>query len=573
MPVQNAEIADAFDEIGDLLEIEGANPFRIRAYRNAARVVRGLPRALYEMVGGGENLTEIEGIGRDLAGKIVEIVTTGQLSFLDKIRRATPRGVRELMNIPGLGAKRARKLHDELGIENLEQLAAAARDGRVRDVPGFGAKTEALILAAARQRVHRDKRFLWIEAEPVAMALIAYLRGLDGVRQVEVAGSFRRRCETVGDLDILATCKRGTAVMEHFVAFEDVQRVVSQGTTRATVVLRSGLQVDLRVVADVSFGAALHYFTGSKAHNIAVRQMAVRKKLKVNEYGVFRGDERIAGRSEKEIYALFGMTYIEPELREQRGEIEAARKGKLPRLVELGDLRGDLHTHTVATDGRSTIEEMACEAQRRGYEYLAISDHTAAARVAKGLDAKKMRRHLAAIEKANAKLRGLRLLKAAEVDILADGSLDLPDDLLAELDVVIGAVHSHFDLPRDKQMTRLLRAMDHPRFHILAHPTGRLIGRRDPCDIDIDGLVAAAAERGCFLELNAQPERLDLSDVHARVAAEGGVKLAISTDAHSAAQLDYLRLGVGIARRAWLEKSDVLNALPWTKLEKLLLRR
>ena len=573
MPVQNAEIADAFDEIGDLLEIEGANPFRIRAYRNAARVVRSLPRGLHEMVGAGENLTEIEGIGRDLALKIVEMVTTGHLSFLDKIRRSLPRGIVELMSIPGLGAKRTRKLYDELGIENLDQLATAAREGRIRAVPGFGAKTEALILAAVRQRVHREKRFLWIEAEPVARALLDYLRGLAGVHRVEVAGSFRRRCETVGDLDILVTCRRGTAVADHFVAFEDVQRVVAHGTTRATVLLRSGLQVDLRVVADVSFGAALHYFTGSKAHNIAVRQMAVRKKLKVNEYGVFRGEKRIAGRSEAEIYELFGMTYIEPELREQRGEIEAALQRKLPHLVELEDLRGDLHTHTSATDGRSTLEEMARAAQQRGYEYLAISDHTAAARVAKGLDAGKMRRHLAAIEKLNGKLRGLRLLKAAEVDILEDGRLDLPDELLAELDVAVGAIHSHFDLPRRKQMDRIRRAMDHPRFHILAHPTGRLIARRDPIDVDVEALIAAAAERGCFLEINAQPERMDLTDIHSRGAAQSGVKLAIGSDAHGTEQLDYLRLGVASARRAWLEAGDVLNALPWTKLEKLLRRR
>ncbi len=572
MPVQNAEIADSFDEIADLLEVEGANPFRIRAYRNAGRIVRSLPRGLHEMVGAGENLVEIEGIGRDLAAKIVEMVTTGRISYLDEIRRASPKGIVDLLHIPGLGPKRARALSELLGIENSEQLAAAAEAGRIRELPGFGAKTEALILAAVRQRRTRKKRFLWIEAEPVAHALVEYLGALKGVDAVEVAGSFRRRCETVGDLDILVTCRRGTKVADRFVEFEDVRRVVSHGTTRATVVLRSGLQVDLRVVAAASYGAALHYFTGSKAHNIAVRKMAVRKKLKVNEYGVFRGDERIAGRSEAEIYELFGMKYVEPELREQRGEIEAARKGKLPELVELGDLRGDLHVHTRASDGHASLEEMARAAAERGYEYLAISDHTAAARIANGLDAKKMRRHLTAIEKRNAKLRGLRLLKAAEVDILEDGALDLPDEVLAELDLAVCAIHSHFNLSRAKQMSRILRAMDHPRFHILAHPTGRLIGKREPYDVDVDALIEAAAERGCFLELNAQPLRVDLTDVYCRAAAEHGVKLAINSDAHDIAQLDYVRLGIGCARRGWLQAGDVLNTLPWKKIEKLLRR-
>ena len=396
---------------------------------------------------------------------------------------------------------------------------------------------------------------------------------MPGVRHVEVAGSFRRRRETVGDLDLLVACARGAPVVERLVAHEDVAEVAARGPTRATVVLRSGLQVDLRVVAAASFGSALHYFTGSKAHNIAVRKLGVRRGLKLNEYGVFRGARRIGGKSEAEVFRSVGLPYIEPELREDQGEIEAARRRRLPRLVELADLRGDLHVHTRASDGRASPEEMAIAARERGYEYLAIADHTAAARIARGLDARRMRRHLARIEKLAAGLRGIRLLRAAEVDILEDGSLDLPDEVLRELDLVVGAVHSHFGLARARQTERILRAMDHPRFHVLAHPTGRLLGEREAYAVDLERLVLGAAERGCFLELNAQPQRMDLTDVACRAAKQAGVKVAISTDAHAAEQLDFMRLGVGQARRGWLEADDVLNTRSWRELEKLLARR
>lgn len=573
MPVQNVEIAECFRRVADLLEIEGANPFRVRAYRTAAQTIRSLPHALHELVADGEDLTELAGIGEDLAAKIEEIVSTGSLALLEELGRKTPQSLAILLELPGLGPRRVRALHETLGVRNLDDLARAVRAGRVRALPGFGAKTEQRIRDALAHAAATPHRTLWIEAEPVARELVAWLGREPGVLRIEVAGSFRRRQETVGDLDVLVACKRGTPVADRFVAHEDVEQVLAHGTTRATVRLRSGLQVDLRVVPSVSWGAALLYFTGSKAHNIAVRRMGVRRRLKLNEYGVFRGRARRAGRTEAEVYRQVGLPYIEPELREDRGELEAARLGRLPKLVEPRDIRGDLHVHTRATDGHATIEEMAEAARGRGYAYLAIADHTQAARVAGGLEPKAMRRHLARIEKANGRLRGFRLLKAAEVDILEDGSLDLPKSVLAELDLVVGAVHSAFGLSRAKQTERLLRAMDDPRFHVLAHPTGRLLGEREPYDVDLERLIEAAAERGCFLELNAQPRRMDLADVWCKAAKEAGVRIAISTDAHDVEQLDLMRIGVGYARRGWLEADDVLNTRSWGEIEKLLRSR
>jgi DNA polymerase (family 10) len=407
----------------------------------------------------------------------------------------------------------------------------------------------------------------------VARSLLAFLEGIPGVRRATVAGSFRRQRETVGDLDLLVSCEAGARVLERFAAYDAIARVVSRGTTRATVLLDSGLQVDVRVVPEASYGAALHYFTGSKPHNIAVRKLGVKRGLKINEYGVFRGEKRVGGRTEQEVYRAVDLPYIEPELREERGEIEAARAGRLPRLVSLEDVRGDLHAHTKASDGHTGLEEMAEEARRLGYEYLAISDHTQSLRVARGLDPKRLRRQLLEIERLNEGFDDFVLLRSAEVDILEDGSLDLPDDLLAELDLAIGAVHSHFGLSAQKQTERVLRAMDHPALRVLAHPTGRLIGRRDAVALDMERVMEGAAERGCWLELNAQPQRLDLTDVAVRAARDLGVGIAISTDAHSPDQLHFMRLGVAQARRGWLEKRDVVNTRGLAALRRLLKRR
>ncbi len=572
MPVTNSDIAEVLNRIAELLELEGANPFRIRAYRNAARTVTGLSRPIGSMLTEGADLSELPGIGKDLAAKITEISETGHLRFLDEIEGRTPPGLAKLLGVPGLGPKRVQALYTALGVDDLDKLVAAAKAGKLRRLPGFGAKSEEKILRGLKTRGAEEHRMAWSRAEEVALPLVDYLTAVRGVKQVTVAGSYRRHRETVGDLDILATAAEGAPVIERFVAYEDVAEVVSQGATRSTVVLRNGLQVDLRVVRAASYGAALHYFTGSKAHNIAVRKMGVAKGLKINEYGVFKGEKRIAGRSEKEVYAQVGLPYIEPELRENQGEIEAARRKGLPKLVRLEDIKGDLHTHSKASDGHASIAEMAEAAKSRGYAYFAVSDHSKKVTIAHGLDAKRLARQVDQIDRLNDELKGIRVLKSVEVDILEDGRLDLPDSILERLDLRVCAVHSKFDLPRDKQTERIIRAMDNPLFNVLAHPTGRLIGSRAACEIDMERVMKAAQERGCILEVNAQPERLDLTDMHCRMAKDLGVKVAISTDAHSTGDLGLLRFGISQARRGWLEAEDVINTRSWREVAKLLRR-
>jgi len=572
MPVQNSDVKDIFNKVADLLDIEGANAFRVRAYRNAARTVSSLPRNVSEMIGEGKDLTRLAGIGEDLAGKIKEIVETGTLSQLEEIEKKTPSELNKLMTLDGLGPKRIKALNRELGIENLDELRAAAEEGKISNLEGFGKKTEQKILEGLQQKDGRENRIKLVDAEQRAEPLVSYLKKSKGIKNIVVAGSFRRRKETVGDLDILVTAKKDADVMERFVNYEDVQKVVSKGKTRSTVILRSGLQVDLRLVPQVSYGAALHYFTGSKAHNIAVRKLGVGKGYKINEYGVFKGDERIAGKSEEEVYERVGLPYIEPELREDRGEVAAAQKGKLPKLVRVKDLRGDLHSHTKATDGHYSIEDMAQAAKERGYDYLAITEHSKKVTVAGGLDAKGLRKHLKKIDKLNETLEGIILLKGIEVDILKDGSLDLPDDILEALDLTVCSVHYHRNLSKQKQTDRIIRAMDNPHFNILAHPTGRLINERDAYEIDLGRIMKAASERGCCLELNAHPDRLDLSDQYCKMAKEMNVKVAISTDAHSVGDLGFIRFGVDQARRGWLEAEDVLNTRSLSQLRKLLKR-
>ncbi len=534
--------------------------------------IRSAPRRLAEMVDAGEDLSQLHGVGKAIAAKISEIVTTGHLRALESLERREGPGLVDLLRISGLGPKRVRVLHDLLGVSSLDELARAARRGDVSKLPGFGHKTQSAILAAITRGAPGRGRLPWAEAEPIAESLVEFLGGLPGVLRVEVAGSYRRRCETVGDLDLVVACADGKPILERFAEYEDVSVVVSLGSTRASVVLRSGLEVDLRAVPRESFGAALHYFTGSKAHVVAVRRLAMEQGLKVNEYGVFRNDERIAGEREEDVFTRVGLPYVEPELREDRGEIEAAAKGELPRMLELGDIRGDLHVHTRASDGRGTLEAMVGEARARGYEYVAITDHTQALRVAHGLDRNRLSEQLRAIDRMNERLGDITLLKSAEVDILEDGSLDLADDLLAQLDICVGAVHSHLGLSARKQTERILRAMDHPRLQVLAHPTGRLIGSRDTYALEIERIIEGAADRGCWLELNAQPLRLDLSDVWVRAARDAGVRISIASDAHSPEQLDFMRFGVAQARRGWIEKRDVVNTLALSRLRKLMRR-
>ncbi|HHO68191.1 MAG TPA: DNA polymerase/3'-5' exonuclease PolX [Gammaproteobacteria bacterium] len=570
MPVHNEDIARVFDRIADLLEIEGDNPFRIRAYRNAARTLRELGIDVRKLVEEGEDLTRLPGIGKDLAAKIHEILDTGRCRALEKLEKKLPPELPELLRIPGLGPKRVHALYHDLDIHTPEQLERAARDGRIRDLPGFGARTEARILETLHAHADTTRRFKLAVAAQYAEPLVEYLQGVKGVERVEVAGSYRRAKETVGDLDILAIAKNGDAVTRAFTRYDEVDSVLSRGPTRATVILASGLQVDLRVVPRESYGAALYYFTGSRAHNIAARRIAQKRGLKVNEYGVWRGNKRIAGDDEKKVLKAIGLPWIPPELRENRGEIEAARAGLLPKLVELSDLRGDLHCHSRATDGHASILEMARAAKAHGFDYLAITDHSKRLTVAHGLDRKRLLAQIETIDELSRKLRGITLLKGIEVDILEDGRLDLPDAVLEKLDLVVGAVHSAFDLSRAKQTRRILRAMDNPYFTLLAHPTGRLIDRRAPYDVDMGRIIHHARERGCYLELNAHPERLDLLDTHCQMAREEGVLVAVNSDAHSIADLDNLRFGIGQARRGWLEKKDVLNTRTLRELRRLL---
>ncbi len=571
MPVHNADIAACFEEMADLLDIEGANPFRIRAYRNAAHTLLDLSQDVAVMIEKGEDLTALPGIGADLAEKIKEFVSTGTAAVLEEHRRTVPPTLRELLRIPGLGPKRVHTLYHRLGIRTRDELRRAAEDGRVRSLHGFGETTERHLLDHLRVR-QKETRFKLAVAASYAESILAYLKQVPGVKRVVGAGSYRRSKDTIGDLDILVTASPGSPVMERTVVYPEVREILAQGPTKTSLRLASGLQVDVRVVPEDSYGAALQYFTGSKAHSVALRQLAQQLGLKMNEYGVFRGDQSVAGATEKSVYAAVGLPWIPPELRENRGEIAAARNGRLPTLVERADLKGDLHVHTHATDGRNSLKEMAAAAQAQGLEYLAITDHSSRLAMAKGLGLKRLLEQHDDIDRLNATSIGVTLLKGLEVDILEDGSLDLPDGDLSRLDLVVGAVHSHFGLSRQKQTERILRAMDHPSFTILAHPTGRLIDERAPYDVDLLRVIRHARQRGCVLEVNADPARLDLVDTDCRQAKEEGVMVSINSDAHTVLDFGNLRYGVGQARRGWLEKHDVLNTRSLHELRRLLKR-
>jgi len=572
--VHNSEITAMLEQLADLLEIEGANRFRVRAYRNAAREVANLPREVADMLAEGKNLAVLPAIGDDLAGKIAEIVRSGHLSLLQEVSARTPPGLSEIVALPGIGPKRARLLHDGLGVKDLADLSAKIKSGRLAGLPGIGKTTVSKIPQAIQERQKAQPRFKLFDTELYAEPMRNYLAQLAGVEQAVIAGSYRRRKETVGDVDILVTgeAKHGAEIISRFTQYPDAERVVASGATRSTVILRNGLQVDLRFVASRSYGAALHYFTGSKDHNIAIRNIGVKAGLKVNEYGVFKGEKQIAGPTEAEIYRLFGMDYIEPELRENRGEIEAALTHRLPKLIGHEDIRGDLHTHTSASDGTLSIADMAEAAKRKGYEYLAISDHSKRVSVAHGLDERRLNAQIEEIDKLAGSFGKLRLLKSCEVDILSDGSLDIANDTLRRLDFVCGAIHYNFNLSREKQTDRIIRAMDNPNFSILAHPTGRLINKRKPYELNMERVIRAAAERGCIIEINAHPDRLDMNDVHARMAKDAKVKIAISTDAHSAEGLDLMRFGIDQARRGWPEAKDVVNTRTWRELKTIFRR-
>jgi DNA polymerase (family 10) len=572
MSVQNLAVSAVFEEIADRLAIQGANAFRIRAYSDAARMLQGLGPDVKQMLERGDDLTELPGIGPDLAAKIAEIVRTGKCALLGRLRREMPAAITDLLRVPGLGPKRVGTLWHKLDVKTPQQVLRAAREGRIQALAGFGEKIERQIEAAVAAQLSKKQRMKLAMAAQYADALVKHLEGAPGVDRVVAAGSFRRMRETVGDLDLLVTARKSNAAVERFVAYAEVEKVTAQGETRASVRLKPGLQVDLRVVSAESFGAALVYFTGSKAHNIALRRIAQGRGLKINEYGVFKGEKRIAGETEASVYRAIGLPLIPPELREDHGEIEAARADRLPRLVELKDLRGDLHAHTQATDGRNTLEDMAAAAQALGFEYLAITEHSRRQTMVHGLDPERLRKQIDVIESLNANGRGIRVLKGIEVDILDDGALDLPDSVLEELDLVVAAVHSNFGLSRARQTERILRALDNPCVTLLAHPSGRLIGEREPYDVDMLKIVRKAKAKGVHLELNAHPERLDLTDAHCRMAKDEGVLVAIDSDAHGTAEFANLRYGIGQARRGWLARRDVLNARPLKELLPLLER-
>jgi DNA polymerase (family X) len=556
----NADIAQVFARLATMLEIDGANPFRVRAYREAARVIG-------EMLEPAEKkdaaaLEELPGIGKDLAAKIRDVVDTGTTAMFEEMKKKVPLEVVALTELQGMGPKRVKTLL-ERGIKDLDALERAAKAGELRELSGFGETLEKKVLKAIESAHRAGGRMLLAAAWPVAEALRARLRQVPGVTQVEVAGSFRRRKETIGDLDLLVSGGGVEAVMDALIRYPEVAEVLGRGDTKSSVRLRSGLQVDLRLVPERSFGAASLYFSGSKEHNIELRKIAIEKGWSLNEYGLTRQDEVIAGRTEAEVYRKLGMDWIPPELREARDEIALAMAGRLPRLIEPEDVRADLHMHTDRSDGRETLETMIAAARERGYGYCAITEHSQSLAMAQGFDTERVRRSIGEIATARKAVPGIHVLHGLEVDILGDGSLDLDDEGLGLLDWVIVSLHSRLSQPRAEMTARVLAALSHPGVSVMGHPTARLIGQRDPAELDMEAVLDRAAERGVHIEINAQPDRTDLNDLHARMARERGVKLVISTDAHSIAQLDHLRFGVFAARRAGLEKRDVLNTLEY----------
>jgi len=573
MPIHNSDIATTFEHLADLLEIKGDNPFRIRAYRNAARVVEDMPNALHDLVEREEDLTALDGIGKDLADKIKEMVTTGKVDALEKIKAELPPNITDLLTIQGLGPKRVRTLYKELQVDSLARLKAVAEAGTIKTLAGFGAKMETQILHALQEQADTPKRFLRGPLTSHVDAVVDHMKKLAGVRSVTVAGSYRRAMETIGDLDLLVIADDHTNVMSHFISFDETKDVLAQGETKSSVILRSGLQVDLRLVPAESAGAALHYFTGSKAHNIAMRKLAQQQGLKLNEYGLFDGDTSVAGATEKEIFQALSLAYIEPELRENRGEIEAARESRLPKLISAKDIKGNLHAHTDWSDGKNTLREMAEAARERGHVYLAITDHSKSLTVANGLNEDRVLEQIEQIDALNDETKGITILKGLEVDILEDGRLDLPDSVLSLLDVVAASVHSKFNLSMEQQTRRICRAMDNPLVTFIAHPTGRLLLTRKPYEVDVSALIEHAAKTGCYLEINANPQRLDLNDTYSQLAKEHGVMMTLNTDAHSVNGMDALDFGLGQARRAWLEARDVINTRSLPALKKLLRAR
>ena len=567
----NPDLARIFYELADILEMQKVQ-WKPAAYRKAARAIESLPEDIGEVYAkrGKDGLMEISGVGEGLAAKIVEYLTTKRIKEYDELKKKIPRHLSALIDISGLGPKRAELLHKKLGINDINDLKKAIAQHKLAKLEGFGVKSEENIARGLELYAQGTVRMTLGVALPITEALVSQLRQAKGIGKIEVAGSVRRRKETIGDIDILMTSKDPKPVMERFVHLPDIKRVLAKGQTKSSILLKNNLQVDCRVLDEKSYGAALNYFTGSKEHNVALREIAIKKGYKLSEYGLFdRKTERfVCGRTEDEVYKKLGLHYIPPELRENTGEIAAAKDGKLPVLVEEKDIRGDLHMHTTYSDGNNTVDEMARAAQQRGYDYIAITDHSKSVHIAHGMEEKRLLKLIEEVRKVQRRFPHLRILAGSEVDILPDGSMDYPDRVLKQLDYVIGSVHSGFKMSRQQMTERICKAMENPYVRAIGHPTGRLINRRDPYDVDIETIFRTAKKTGTFLEVDATPERLDFKDTHIRAAVDAGVKLVIDSDAHDANQLRYMSFGVMQARRGWATKKDIANCFPLEKFLK-----
>ena len=563
--MKNKLIAEIFRNIAEMLEIKGENHFRIRAYERASQNIEALPGDIEAFVNEG-TLKNIDGIGKDLEEKIKEIVSTGKLKYLEELKKDIPEGLIEMLDVPGIGPKTAKLLYEKLNIQDVVMLERMAAAGKIRGLPGMGDKTEENILAGIDLFKKGRERLDLKTATDVADGFISQLKKLKEVKHIDPAGSLRRMKESVRDLDILVSSGDPEKVMDAFTNLSDVKDIIAKGQTKSSILTNDNIQVDMRVVDDESYGASLMYFTGSKEHNIRLRQLAIKKGLKLNEYGIFRDEKRIAGKREEEMYKTLGLTYIEPELREDRGELEASANKKLPDLVELRHIKGDLHTHSTWSDGGSSIEEMVIKAIELGYEYIAITDHSQGLKIAGGLGRHELGLKRKEIEKLAKKYRDIKILFGTEVDIDSNGNLDYPDDILKEMDIAVAAIHAGFKQPKDILTKRIIKACQNPYVHIIAHPTGRLWGSRNEYDINFEEVFKAARDTNTALEINSFPQRLDLNDINTRMAKEAGVKIVINTDSHIAEHLDMMKFGVAVARRAWLEKKDVINTRSLSKL-------
>ncbi len=558
--MKNRELADLFNRMADILEFKSENPFKINAYRKASRIIGDLAEDIEEIAEIGK-LKDVPGIGEGIAEKIVEYLKKGKVSKFEEVRKGISDELIAIMDIPGMGPKTLSKIHKEKGIGNLSQLEKAVEDGSLIGLPGIGEKKVENIKRGIQLLKQSKGRMNLGIAFPIAKRIVEALREKAGSRKIEWAGSLRRMRENIGDIDILATGPNKEKIIHTFTHLPEVKEVLASGETKASVIVEGGIQIDLRVVDEDSYGAALQYFTGSKDHNIHLRGISKAKGIKINEYGVFRGEKKIGGKEEENVYRALGLDWIEPELREDRGEIEAAKEARLPKLVKESDIKGDLHVHSNWSDGTSSIEEIARIAQKRGYQYVAICDHSNSLKIAHGLDESRLMKQIEEIDRVNEKMKNFQILKGTEVDILSDGRLDFPEKVLEKLDLVVASVHSGFKQEQEKMTKRIVRALENPLVNILGHPSGRLLGARDPYKVEIEEVMGAAKQYGKALEINAYFERLDLDDIHCRKAKEMGVFLAIGTDSHHLDQMWMISLGVAVARRGWLESKDVLNTL------------